>query len=53
MIDVSSLIGGLACHGKRKRCNECRNIRIILSMQFAAVGLYDTAHAIQTKTIMA
>ena len=27
--------------------------RIILSMQFAAVGLYDSADAIQTKAIMA
>jgi len=53
MIDVSSLIGGLAGHGKRKRCDERRHVRIILSMQFAAVGLYDSAHAIQTKTIMA
>ncbi len=53
MIDVSSLIGDLVCHGKRKRGNERRSVRIILSMQFAAVRLYDSAHAIQTKTIMA
>jgi hypothetical protein len=27
--------------------------RIILSIQFAAVGLYDSANAIQTKSVMA
>src|SRR6266480_5266214 len=53
MIDVASLIGDLVCHGKRKRGNERRSVRIILSMQFAAVRLYDSPHAIQTKPIMA
>src|SRR5678815_703328 len=53
MTNVSSLIVALACHGKRKRRDERRSVRIILSMQFAAVRLYDSAHAIQTKTIMA
>src|SRR6266581_2375882 len=53
MIDVSSLIGRLGCHGKRKRRDERRSVRIILSMQFSTVGIYDSADAIQTKAIMA
>jgi hypothetical protein len=53
MIDVSSLIACLVCHGKRNRCDERANIRIILSVQVAAVRLCDSAKPIQTKPIMA
>src|SRR5947208_11154894 len=35
-----------------QRRSECRILRIILSIQFAAVRLYDSADSIQTKTVM-
>src|SRR5262249_47542869 len=50
--DVSILFRRLACHRKRKRRNKRRNVRVILSVQFAIVRFYDSARPIQTKTIM-
>src|ERR1043166_4312618 len=52
MSDVSILIGDFARHGKRKRRAEGQSVWIILSMQLAVVGFYDSPHAIQTKAIM-
>src|SRR5437588_5527459 len=53
MTDVSSFFQRVVGHGKPKGRNKRRNFRIILNIQIAAVSFYDSADAIQTKTIMA
>src|SRR5437764_5435391 len=43
----------LTCQMKAVSLNERRIIGIMLGIQFAAVGLYDSSDSIQTKTVMA
>src|SRR5262245_20183934 len=48
----STMFGLPARHRECHRRNERRSLGVILSLQFSAVRFYDSAGAIQTKTIM-